>query len=83
MTRWKLNNETLIMMHSHSRWSRLYDYALQAAEDLSIPVSRREYSNHSDGSRDVEWIVPAGSKRAIYDLAYARQELDWAAEVQS
>lgn len=77
MTRWKLNHETLIMMHAHNRWSNLYTYVLHAAEDLGIPVCEREYANHYDGSRDREWIVPAGTKRAIYDLAYQRQSADW------
>ena len=76
MTKWKLKSETLIMMHAHNRWSRLYDYVMTAAADLNVPVCAREYANHYDGSRDREWIVPAGTKRAIYDLAYARQSAD-------
>jgi hypothetical protein len=78
MTRWKVQNpETLIMTHAHNRWSRLYDYVMQAAEDLGVPVCKREYDNHYDGSLDREWIVPAGTKAKIYVLAYERERADW------
>ena len=80
-TRWKRENpDTLIMMHAHNRWSRLYTYVLNAADDLGVPVCEREYPNHYDGSPDHEWIVPQGMKRKIYDLAYATREADWRAE---
>lgn len=82
-TRWKRQQpETLIMMRAHNRWSRLYDYVMQAADDLGVPVCRREYDNHHDGSLDREWIVPAGTKRRIYDLAYERQSEEWKAREQ-
>lgn len=74
MTRWKRQTpDTLILMHAHNQWSRLYGYVLDAAADLGIPVCVREYANHWDGSRDREWLVPAGTKRRIYDLAYERR----------
>ncbi len=78
MTRWKRERpETLIMMHAHNRWSRLYDYVVQAAEDLGIPICKREYSNAFDGSHDRAWIVPSGTKARIFILAYDRQRADW------
>lgn len=77
MARWKRENpDTLIMMHAHNQWSRLYNYVVNAADDLGIPVCVREYANHYDGSHDREWIVPHGTKRKIYDLAYANREAD-------
>ncbi len=77
-TRWKRETpDTLIMMHAHNRWSRLYDYVMQAAADLAIPVCVCEYANHHDGSRDREWIVPRGTKARVYALAYERQRADW------
>ncbi len=76
--RWKRETpDTLIMMHAHNRWSRLYDYVVQAAADLAIPVCVREYANHYDGSRDREWIVPRGTKVRVFQLAYERQRADW------
>jgi hypothetical protein len=69
-------------MHAHNQWSRLYSYVMQAADDLGIPVCKREYDNHYDGSLDREWIVPAGTKRAVYDLAYARQDAAYTDDVQ-
>ena len=77
MTKWKLQHETLIMMHAHNRWSRFYDYVMQAAEDLGVPVCTREYANHYDGSRDREYIVPHGTKARIVTLAMDRQHADW------
>ncbi len=74
MTRWKHQSESLITMHAHNRWSRLYSFVMRAAEDLGVPVCKREYSNHYDGSLDREWIVPAGTKRRVYDLAYTYQD---------
>ena len=77
MNRWKKENpDTLIMMHEHNLWSRLYQYVINAADDLGIPVCKREYPNHWDGSLDQEWIVPHGTKRKIYDLAYANRDAD-------
>jgi hypothetical protein len=82
VSRWKRESpEALILMHAHNRWSRLYGYVLQAAADLEVPVCRREYPNHYDGSCDREWIVPAGTRRAIYALAYTRQDADAAREL--
>ncbi len=79
--RWKRENpDTLIMMHAHNQWSRLYSYVINAADDLGVPVCKRDYANHYDGSHDQEWIVPHGMKRKIYDLAYANREADWRAE---
>lgn len=73
--RWKRENpDTLILMHAHNRWSRLYSYVMDAADELGVPVCIREYANHYDGSRDCEWIVPRGTKRRIYDIAYRRRE---------
>lgn len=77
--RWKRENpDTLIMMHAHNRWSNLYTYVMQAAEDLGVPVCKREYNNHYDGSHDREWIVPRGCKARIYELAYDRRDANWA-----
>ncbi len=78
MTRWKRQNpETIIMMHAHNRWSRLYDYVMQAAEDLGVPVCVREYANPHDGSLDREYLVPHGTKAKIFVVAYDRQRADW------
>ena len=78
MTRWKKEKpDTLIVMHAHNRWSRLYDYVMQAAQDLNVPICVREYANHYDGSRDREYLVPSGMKARIFVLAYDRQRADW------
>lgn len=78
MTKWKTKNpDTLIMMHAHNQWSRLYTYVMEAVQELGIPVCHREYANHWDGSPDEEWIVPHGTRNKIYDRAYANREADW------
>lgn len=75
MTRWKRERpETLIMVHSHNQWSNWRSCLLDAAAELNIPVVCRVYPNHYDGSRDEEYLVPAGLLDRIHARAHELHE---------
>lgn len=77
MTKWKFRAETLIMMHAHNQWSKWKQFQIEAADELGIPVCRREFENHFDRSLDQEWIVPLGTARIINDRATELQRASW------